>query len=73
VDVEDGREMSWPMDGSEGRSSSEGCAVLKAGRSKPGSGERKESRAAGRGRRADAVVELGRRTRGDAFLSVLCV
>jgi hypothetical protein len=32
VDVEDGREMSWPIDGREGLSSNVG-AVLKAGRS----------------------------------------
>lgn len=66
VDVDDGREMSWPMDGSDGLSS-KADAVLKAGRSKACSidGRRNDSGACGRGRievaSAEAVVVLGGR------------
>jgi hypothetical protein len=74
VDVDDGREMSWPMDGSDGLSSSVD-GVLKAGRSSTCrmDGLRKESRACGRGRievaRAEAVVYEVRETL-EALLTV---
>ncbi|ORY18582.1 hypothetical protein BCR34DRAFT_473294 [Clohesyomyces aquaticus] len=61
VDVEDGRDISWPIEGSGGLSSSVD-AVLKAGRSNACSieGRRKDSWAVGRGRievaSAEAVV-----------------
>jgi hypothetical protein len=74
VEVDDGREMSWPMDGSVLSSSVDG--VLKAGRSSTCriEGRRKESRACGRGResevaRAEAVVWTVRETLG-ALLTV---
>lgn len=63
VDVDEGREMSWPMDGREGLSVSNVGAVLKAGRSKACriEGRRNVSLAWGRGRTdvasvAEAVV-----------------
>jgi hypothetical protein len=61
VDVEEGRGISWPNDGS-GALSSSVDAILNAGRSKACSidGLRNDSRACGRGRievaRAEAVV-----------------
>ena len=62
VDVDDGRDISWPMDGREGFSSN-AEAVLKAGRSNACKieGRRKVSLAWGRGRTdvasvAEAVV-----------------
>jgi hypothetical protein len=65
VDVDEGRDISWPIDGRVGCSSRCGDAVLNAGRSNTCSidGLRNEdSGACGRGRiavaSAEAVVEL---------------
>jgi hypothetical protein len=57
VEVEDGRDISWPIDGREGFSSNVD-AVLKAGRSNACriDGRRKESLAWGRGRTDVASV-----------------
>ena len=58
VDVDDGQEMSWPMEGRDGLSSSVE-AVLKAGRSRTWriEGRRNDSRAEGRGRMVVASAE----------------
>lgn len=69
MDVDDGREMSWPMDGRHGLSSSVD-AVLNEGRSSTCNidGLRNVSVACGRGRidvaSAEAVVILGWRNAG---------
>lgn len=75
VDVDEGREISRPMDGNEGLSSSTD-AVLKAGRSRTCriDGRRNESMAVGRGRiedaRAEAVVCIRMEKRLAASLTV---
>jgi len=58
VEVEDGLEISWPMEGNAGLSSSVD-AVLKAGRSRTWriEGLRNDSRAVGRGRMLVASAE----------------
>lgn len=78
VDVDDGREMSWPSDGSDGLSSKAG-AVLKAGRSNACriEGRRNVSLAWGRGSTevasvAEAVVPRSER-RGTSLAEVLDV